>query len=431
MSRVKQGKNPDANMIALEEAQNIILEHVVPTPTVEVAAWQAAGLPLAEDARTDIDLSPFANSAMDGYAVRAADLVAAPDAAPVTLAVVGHEAAGHVFDGVVEQGQAVRIMTGAPVPEGADAVVKYEVVEVSGGDGSGNEGCTVTFRAPAKPGENIREAGLEAKRGEPVMVAGEVVTPAGAGLLASAGHATVRVHRAPRVAIISLGTELVPPTAIPARGQIRDANSAALMASAAAAGATPTFYGIAADDEAQITDLILRAAAESDFVVTSGGASAGDYDYVTALIEREGEVLFDRISMRPGKAITFGMLRGVPFLGLSGNPAAAYVGFEMLARPAIRKMLGFAPALRPVQTARVTHDVKKRQARRFYDRATVFRDPETGELIVTGARTQSSALLGDLHRGNALLMVPEGPHGYAAGDEVPCVRYDIEEGTIL
>ena len=431
MSQAQQGKNPDAHMIALEEAQAIILDHVALTPTVEVPVWQASGLPLAEDACTDIDLSPFANSAMDGYAVRAADLVAATADAPVTLSVVGHEAAGHVFTGMVEAGQAVRIMTGAPVPEGADAVVKYEVVEVTGGDSTGNEGCTVIFRAPAKPGENIRTAGLEAKRGEAVMVAGEVVTPAGAGLLASAGHATVRVHRAPRVGIISLGTELVAPETLPARGQIRDSNGAALMASAAAAGAEPTFYGIAADDEVQITELIDHAAAENDVVVTSGGASAGDYDYVTALIEREGEVLFDRISMRPGKAITFGMLRDVPFLGLSGNPAAAYVGFEMLARPAIRKMLGFAPELRPVQTARVTHDVKKRQARRFYDRATVSRDPETGELTVTGAPTQNSALLGDLHRGNALIMVPEGPHGYAAGDEVPCVRYDIPEGTVL
>ena len=431
MSHAFKSKNPDANMIALEEAQSIILEHVAPTPAIEVEAWRAAGLPLAEGARTDIDLSPFANSAMDGYAVRAADLASASDDAPVSLAVVGHEAAGHVFDGAMESGQAVRIMTGAPVPEGADAVVKYEVVEVEGGDGSGNEGCTAIFRAPAKLGENIREAGLEAKRGEPVMVAGEVVTPAGAGLLASAGHATVAVHRAPRVAIISLGTELVTPEAVPACGQIRDANSAALMASAVAAGAEPVFYGIAADDGAQITDLILCAASESDFVVTSGGASAGDYDYVTALIEREGEVLFDRISMRPGKAITFGMLHGVPFLGLSGNPAAAYVGYEMLARPAIPKMLGFAPALRPVQSARITHDVKKRQARRFYDRATVSRDPRTGELTVTGAPTQNSALLGDLHRGNALLMVPEGPNGYTAGDEVPCVRYDIPEGTVL
>ena len=431
MSRAKQGKNPDEHMIVLEEAQGIILGRVSPTPAVEVPAWRAVGLPLAGDAPSDIDLAPFAASAMDGYAVRAADLAAASKDAPVELSVAGHEAAGHVLTGSVASGRAVRIMTGAPVPEGADAVVKYEVVEVSGGDGSGNEGCTAVFRAPAKPGENIREAGLEAHRGEAVMVAGEVVTPAGAGLLASAGHPTVAVHRAPRVGVISLGTELVDPAAVPARGQIRDANGPALMASAAAAGAEPVFYGIAADDEAQIAALFERAAAECDLVVTSGGASAGDYDYVTALVRREGEVLFDRISMRPGKAITFGMLHGVPFLGLSGNPAAAYVGFEMLARPAIRKMLGFPPAPRPVQMARITHDVRKRQPRRFFDRATVSRDPATGELLVTGAPTQNSALLGDLHRGNALLVVPEGPAGYAEGDVVPCVRYDIDEGTVL
>lgn len=174
------------------------------------------------------------------------------------------------------------------------------------------------------------------------MHAGEVVAPAGAGLLASAGYASVKVHAAPRVGIISLGTELVAPNELPARGQIRDSNSSAVMAEALDAGAEPVFYGIAPDDERAIAELVHRAVQECDFVITSGGASAGDYDYVTALVQREGEVLFDRISMRPGKAITFGLLGGKPYLGLSGNPAAAYVGFEMLARPAIRKMRGFA-----------------------------------------------------------------------------------------
>ena len=416
-------------MIVLEEAQSIVLEHVAPTAVEEAPAWCAAGKPLAADARTDIDLSPFANSAMDGYAVRASDLAGALQDAPVTLDVIGHEAAGCVFEGTVGAGQAVRIMTGALVPSGADAVVKYEVVEVQ--DGDGNEGSRVVFRSPVKPGENVRAAGLEAKRGDVVMAAGEVVTPAGAGLLASAGFATVPVRRAPRVGVIALGTELVAPSVVPERGQIRDSNSSAIMASAVAAGAEPTFYGIAIDDEAEISALILKAAGECDFVITSGGASAGDYDFMTALIEREGEVLFDRISLRPGKAITFGMLRGVPILALSGNPAAAYIGFEMLARPAIRKMLGFAQLKRPVQTARVTHDVKKKQARRFYNRATVTRDSQTGELTVSEAPTQNSALLHDLHQGNCLLMVPDGLVGYAVGDMVPCVRYDIEEGTVL
>lgn len=262
------------------------------------------------------------------------------------------------------------------------------------------------------------------------MHAGEVVAPAGAGLLASAGYASVKVHAAPRVGIISLGTELVAPSTVPARGQIRDSNSSALMAEALDAGAEPVFYGIAPDDEQAIADLVHRAVQECDFVITSGGASAGDYDFVTALVRREGEVLFDRISMRPGKAITFGLLGGKPYR-LSGNPAAAYVGFEMLARPAIRKMRGFAEGERPVQQATLTHGVKKREDRRFFDRATVLRDPEIGELLVTEAKTQNSALLGTMQRSNCLLRIDEGPCELKAGDVVDVVRVDLPEGTVL
>lgn len=416
-------------LIPLEDAQSIVLSHVVPTDLIEIPVWQAAGLPLAEDAVADIDISPFANSAMDGYAVRSADLVQASGEAPVTLDVIGHEAAGHVFEGVIAPGETVRIMTGAPVPEGADAVVKYEIVEVL--DGDGNEGSHVRFSAPAKVGENVRSAAEEAHAGDVVIHAGEVVAPAGAGLLASAGYASVKVHAAPRVGIISLGTELVAPSKVPARGQIRDSNSSALMAEALDAGAEPVFYGIAPDDEQAIAELVHRAVQECDFVITSGGASAGDYDYVTALVQREGEVLFDRISMRPGKAITFGLLGGKPYLGLSGNPAAAYVGFEMLARPAIRKMRGFAEGARPVQRATLTHSVKKRQHRRFFDRATVLCDPETGELLVTEAKTQNSALLGTMQRANCLLCIDEGPCELRAGDVVDVVRVDLPEGAVL
>ena len=408
-------------LIPLDDAQSIVLSHVAPTDLVEIPVWQAAGLPLAEDAVADIDISPFANSAMDGYAVRSADLAQASGEAPVTLGVIGHEAAGHVFEGAISAGE--------PVPEGADAVVKYEIVDVL--DGDGNEGSHVRFSAPAKVGENVRSAAEEAHAGEVVMRAGEVVAPAGAGLLASAGYANVKVHAAPRVGIISLGTELVAPGELPARGQIRDSNSSALMAEALDAGAEPVFYGIAPDDEQAIAELVHRAVQECDFVITSGGASAGDYDYVTALVKREGEVLFDRISMRPGKAITFGLLGGKPYLGLSGNPAAAYVGFEMLARPAIRKMRGFAEGTRPVQQAILTHGVKKRQDRRFFDRATVLRDPETGELLVTEAKTQNSALLGTMQRANCLLRIDEGPCELKPGDVVGVVRVDLPEDAVL
>ena len=390
------------NMILVEEARDIVFDHVGQMPRVRVPVWKAAGLPLAEDVVTDIDLSPFANSAMDGYAVVAADLTGASEGAPVELDVVGHE--------------------------GADAVVKYEVVQVLEGDG--NEGSRIRFSAPAKVGENIRVAGLEAHAGEAVLRAGDVVTPAGCGLLASAGASEVTVHAAPRVGIIALGTELVSPDQVPARGQIRDANSAALMAATVTAGAEPEFFGIAPDDPVAIEQLVLKAAETCDFVVTSGGASAGDYDYVTALVEREGQVLFDHISMKPGKAITFGLLAGKPFLGLSGNPAAAVVGFEMLARPAIRKMRGFSAFDRPVQMARVDREIKKRQARRFYNRAHVERDA-AGELVVTEAPSQNSALLGTLQRANCLLKVADGFEGIPAGGMAEVVRIDIPEGTVL
>lgn len=416
------------NLMVLEEAQAIVLEHVHPTPVVEVPLHLAAGLPTAADLATDIDLSPFANSAMDGYAVRARDLADASADFPVELVVIGHEAAGHVFEGAVEEGCAVRIMTGAPMPAGADAVVKYEVVEVMEGDG--NEGSTVRFTASAQVGDNVREAGLEARSGEAVMRAGEVLAPAGCGLLASAGITAVPVHRAPVVGVLSIGTELVAPDTVPGRGQIRDANSSALLASVVAAGGEPRFYGIAGDSEDEISNMMLAAAEECDFVISSGGASAGDYDYVTRLVRREGRVLFDRVSMRPGKAITFGLIRNTPYLGLSGNPAAACVGFEMLARPALRKMRGYAVAPRSLQYARVAHNVRKTQARRFYDRAVLSRD-EGDELVVVAAKSQNSALLGTLQNANCLLMVPDGDAGFSAGDMVPCVRIDLPEGTVL
>ena len=426
--RRERGGRMAENLMVLEEAQAIVLEHVHPTPVVEVPMHLAAGLPTAADLATDIDLSPFANSAMDGYAVRARDLADASADFPVELVVIGHEAAGHVFEGAVEEGCAVRIMTGAPMPAGADAVVKYEVVELMEGDG--NEGSTVRFTASAQVGDNVREAGLEARSGEAVMRAGEVLAPVGCGLLASAGITAVPVHRAPVVGVLSIGTELVAPDTVPGRGQIRDANSSALLASVVAAGGELRFYGIAGDSEDEISNMMLAAAEECDFVISSGGASAGDYDYVTRLVRREGRVLFDRVSMRPGKAITFGLIRDTPYLGLSGNPAAACVGFEMLARPALRKMRGYAVAPRPLQYARVAHNVRKTQARRFYDRAVLSRD-EGGELVVVAAKSQNSALLGTLQNANCLLMVPDGDAGFSAGDMVPCVRIDLPEGTVL
>lgn len=416
------------NMISVEDARAIIFAKVGAMPEEEVPLADACGRPLAAAVSTDIDISPFAHSAMDGFAVRTADLADASLENPVELNVVGHEAAGSVFGGSVEPGCAVRIMTGAPVPEGADAVVKYEVVGVVSGDGG--DGSRVSFAAPAQVGENIRAAGLEAVAGAEVLAAGEVLTPAGCGLAASAGAETVRVRRRPRVGIISLGSELVAPSTVPGRGMIRDANSSDLVAAAREVGALPRFYGIAPDDPERIRALMLRAVEECDFVVTSGGASAGDYDYVTALAAEEGEVFFDRVAMRPGKSQTFGLIHGVPFVGLAGNPAAAAVGFEMLVRPALRLMMGYRELERPVQRARVTVDQRKKQPRRYYLRSRLCRNA-AGELEVTPAKSQNSGLFGTLQHANCLLIVPEDADGVRAGDMVDCLRIDLPEGAVL
>ena len=416
------------SLISVEEARATVLAHVALMPSEEVPLAEACGHPLAADIATDIDLSPFAHSAMDGFAVRAEDLLQAAPEHAVELDVVGHEAAGEVYGAAVEPGQAVRIMTGAPVPEGADAVVKYEIVRVVSGDGA--DGSRVSFTAPAAVGENIRAAGLEAHAGEAVLRAGEVLTAAGCGLAASAGAARATVRRRPRVGVISLGTELVAPGEVPARGQIRDANSAALVAAAAEAGAVPCFMGLSPDDPGQIRALILKAVETCDFVVTSGGASAGDYDYVTGLVAEEGHVFFDRVAMRPGKSQTFGIIRGVPFVGLAGNPAAASVGFEMLVRPALRKMMGYAALERPVQKARLMTDQRKKQPRRYYLRGHIYRNEE-GELEVMPAKSQNSGLFGTLHHANCLVIIPEDAAGAHAGDTVDCLRIDVPEGAVL
>ena len=416
------------NLISVEDARAAILERMTLTPTETVPFAEALGRPLAEPAVTDIPLAPFASSAMDGYAVHAADLAGASPEHPVTLDVVGHAAAGDVFDGPIEAGQAIRIMTGALVPEATDAVVKFEIVGVVSGDG--NEGSRVTFTSPAAVGENIREPGLEAPEGAIVLDAGEIVTSAACGLLASAGATEVTVHAKPRVGVFSLGSELVSPSERPARGQIRDANSSDLLAAVAETGAEPVFCGLLPDDADLIRAAVLKAAEECDFVVTSGGASAGDYDYVTSVVADEGEVFFDRVAMRPGKSQTFGMLGGTPFVGLAGNPAAAAVGFEMLVRPALRTMMGMTELERPVQRARLATAQKKKQPRRYYLRGRIDRLPD-GTLVATPASNQNSALFGTLARANCLIVIPTEASVLQVGAEVACVRIDLPEGSVL
>lgn len=416
-----------AEMIPLEEAQELILGVVKTLPVQRVPLLEAVGRVAAQDISSDINVSPFAHSAMDGFALRAEQIAQATAETPVELDVVAEIAAGDAFEGEAGFGECVRIMTGAPVPAWADTVVKYEAVENVAGDGLA--GGRVAFSAPSEPGSNIRAAGEEARADEIVVAAGDVITAAGVGFLASCGAVEVPVHARPKVAVIAIGSELVEAPAVPGPGKIRNSNSYALAACAQAAGAVPTRLPIVEDSMEALEEAIDAATREYDFVVTSGGASNGDFDFIKPVVEKLGTLLMTSVNMRPGKAQTFGIVNGTPVFGLPGNPAAAYCGFELIIRPALRKMQGFSEFARPVLRARLSKDVRKRDPRRIFLRATLARD-EAG-LVVTPDRNQSSGSFGVLQRSTCLAIMPEGLESRKSGEEVDCILLDCPEGMVL
>ena len=415
-------------MISVEQARDLVLSHVSQLPAETVPVLDAAGRVAAADLKSDIDISPFAHAAMDGFAMRAAQLAGATEQAPVVLDVIAEVAAGDTYEGEIGEGQCVRIMTGAPLPAAADSVVKYEITRNVSGDG--RPGSRVAFSAPTKERSNVREAGEEARAGEAVVHAGEVINPAGVGFLAGCGVVEVPCPRRPRVAIIAIGSELVGPTEVPTAGKIRNSNSYALAASARAAGAEPTILPIVEDSLESLKAAVLAATETYDFVVTSGGASNGDFDFIKPCVEQTGELLMTTVNMRPGKAQTFGVVNGTPVFGLPGNPAAAYCGFEMLIRPALRKMQGYTNLERPRVRARLVRDTKKKDPRRIYLRATLTKD-ENGAYQVEPAKNQSSGLFGVIQRSNCLAIMPEGGEGRTAGSELECILLDVSEDVAI
>ncbi len=416
------------DMISLEEARALVLSQVEALPVETVSILDAVGRVAAADLRSDIDISPFAHSAMDGFAVRADDLAAASEDAAVELDVIAEVAAGETYDGPMASGQCVRIMTGAPVPDDADAVVKYEVVGVVSGDGK--PGSRVSFSHPAQPRANIREAGEEAKAGEVIVEAGEVISTAGVGFLAGCGILDVPIYRRPRVAVAAIGSELVNPDELPTAGKIRNSNSYALAACVQAAGGVPTILPIVEDTHEALAQVVREATCDYDFVITSGGASNGDFDFIKPVVEDLGELLMTTVNMRPGKAQTFGIVQGTPVFGLPGNPAAAYVGFEMIIRPALRKMQGYTHFERPRVVAKLSRDVKKNDPRRIFLRSTLYKNDE-GDYVVAPAKNQSSGLFGVIQRSNCMAIMPEGLESRSAGSLIECVLLDVAEESSL
>ncbi|MEC4183937.1 gephyrin-like molybdotransferase Glp [Adlercreutzia sp. R21] len=415
-------------MISLEEARALVCGAVAPTEVETVPLLEAVGRPVAADLKSDIDVAPFAHSAMDGFALRAAEIAAAAEDAPATLRVVAEIGAGDVFDGVIGPGECVRIMTGACLPADADAVVKYEIVGVVEGDGK--TGSLVSFTAPAKVGANVRPAGEEARAGEVIVRAGEVISAAGVGFLAGCGVLEVPVCRRPRVAIIATGSELVPASEVPGPGKIRNSNSYAMAACAREAGAEAHMLPIVEDTFEALRDAVAAATRDYDFVVTTGGAANGDYDFIKPVVAELGELMMTTVSMRPGKAQTFGVVNGTPVFGLPGNPAAAYVGFQMLIRPALRTMQGYTFMDHPVVRARLTADEKNRDPRRIFLRANLTRASD-GTYEVTPAKNQSSGLFGPIQKTNCMAVMPDGTEPQPAGSVVDCILLDVPEEVCL
>ncbi len=416
------------DMVSPEEARRIILDSVSALATETVPIIDAAGRVCTKDLCSDIDVSPFAHSAMDGFALYSEDIANATEGNPVELSVIEEVPAGSHYDGEIKHGQCVRIMTGAPIPVGVNAVVKYEIVNIV--SGNGKKGSVVSFSKSTKEMSNIRAAGEEAKAGAIAVHAGETLSTAGIGFIAGCGILEVPVYARPRIGIIAIGSELVNPSERPAPGCIRNSNSYALAACAKAAGAIPTILPIVIDDEALLADAILKATEKFDFIVTSGGASNGDFDFIKPVVERLGELRMTSVNMRPGKAQTFGIVNNTPVFGLPGNPAAAYLGFEMLIRPALRKMQGAHTFDHPIIKARLTQDKKKKDPRRFYMRAVLSRNKD-GDIEVTPVKNQSSGLFGPIHKTNCLAIFPEDTTFIPQDSLIDCILLDIHEDVTL
>lgn len=374
-----------------------------------VARADALGLVLAADVIAHESVPPFANTAVDGYAVQAADVATASDDAPVRLAVVGELPAGQAPSTAVAAGQAIRIMTGAPIPPGADAVVMVERT-TSGPD-------HVLVHAPVAPGDNVRRAGGDVEPGAVVFAAGTVLHPAHLGVLASLDHAEVSVFPRPRVGVLSTGDELVESGPL-APGKIRDSNRPLLLAVLTEAGCEPVDLGTARDDEATIHAAIARGVDSCDALLTSGAVSVGDYDFVKVAIERlvaerGGSYQWSQVAIKPAKPFAFGTVvageRTVPVFGLPGNPVSSHVSFELFARPALRTMAGHTSgAERPVVTATAAAAMGRRpDGKTHFDRVRVWVDG-TGALCCERSGDQASNVLSGMAAARGLAVLADG-----------------------
>jgi molybdenum cofactor synthesis domain-containing protein len=409
-------------MISIDDALQRVLQVADRLPAVEVSLADATGLVLADDVVATEPVPPFANSAVDGYAVRVADVAGASPTHPVDLPVVGELAAGSAPDVEVAAGTAVRIMTGAPIPPGAEAVVMVEHTSRVGDD-------HVRITSGVALGDAVRHVGEDVHAGQFVVGAGTVIRPALAGVLASVNLRRPRVIPTARVAVLSTGDELVDDGSPLRPGQIRESNRTMLLGLVTATGAQAIDFGIVGDDEAALEGVLADAAATCDAIVTSGGVSMGDYDVVKAVLGRMATMSWMQIAIKPAKPFALGTVvhdgRRVPIFGLPGNPVSSLVSFELLARPALRRIMGYPPPWgRPEVTALADGPLRRRPDGKTHYQRVQAAFGDDGLVHVRSVGAQGSHQLAATAMANALAVVPDGD-GVAEGARVQVLLLDV------
>ena len=412
--------------LTVAEALKAVLAGVAVLSAETVPILDALGRVLAEPVVAADSLPPFANSSMDGYAVRADDIATACTQTPVSLAVVGDIAAGSVPDVFVNSGSAARIMTGAPLPVGADAVVPVEDTNEPWRDEERPLPSTIQITRAVQPGDYVRGVGEDISAGQAILAEGHILRSQEIGVLASLGIDHVKVIRRPRVAVLATGDELLPIHDALQPGKIRNSNSYAQASQVKALGAEPVFLGIARDTEDDVRAKLEQGIqANVDLFVSSAGVSVGAYDVVKSVLVQDGQVGFWRVRMRPGKPLAYGSYAGIPYIGLPGNPVSAMVSFERFARAAILKMAGHTQLERPQISVRLLDRIQS-DGRESYVRAVVGRNG-AGEYVAETPGTQGSHIMTSLVQANALLIVPEGVKDVVPGELVTAWMIDWPE----
>jgi len=421
----------DVSLLPPDEARERILEDVLPLRAERLPLPEALGRVLATDTHALLTLPPWDNSAMDGFAVRSAEVAMASADTPVRLAVIGEVAAGHEPSVGVEPGTAVRVLTGAMIPAGADAIVAVESTDAP--EGVADLPDAVGVHEAVKAGRHIRVAGGDIRQGDLLLAAGTRVSPAAVAALAAAGHAHVDVHRQPRVAVIATGDELVPIGEPLGPASIPDSNSESISAQVVAAGAEPVRLGIAIDDPDAVRERLLEGILAADVLVATGGVSVGAHDWVKEIFEEVGTLDLWRVAIQPGKPLAYGSAARPDgghciLFGLPGNPVSSFVTFELFVRPVLRRLRGEpGDQGRPIVRALLAEPVRKSAGRRAFVRVRLSSQvDEVGRYRASLAGPQGSHVLSALASADGLAVIPEGVASLAAESEVEVIRLDVE-----